>query len=96
MPLFVGRASLTGAVRVAIDHAAMVGGKTLLLSRPMFEDATAAVEGALAAGAAYADARVMVRKQETISVQNQAPPAALQGEVDGASFTVENRGNPGQ
>ena len=38
----------------------------------MFDDAIAAVEGALAAGAAYADARVVVRKKETISVQNQA------------------------
>jgi TldD protein len=38
----------------------------------MFDIATAAVEGALAAGAGYADARVVVGKQETISVQNQA------------------------
>ena len=38
----------------------------------MFEYATAAVEGALAAGAQYADARVVVSKQESIEVQNQA------------------------
>ena len=38
----------------------------------MFEYATAAVEGALAAGAAYADARVVVSKQESIDVQNQS------------------------
>ena len=38
----------------------------------MFDYAAAAVEGALAAGATYADARVVVAKQETISVQNQA------------------------
>jgi TldD protein len=38
----------------------------------MFEYATAAVERALAAGAAYADARVVASKQESINVQNQA------------------------
>ena len=37
----------------------------------MFDPAQAAVEGALAAGASYADARVVVSKQETIAVQNQ-------------------------
>ena len=38
----------------------------------MYEYAEAAVEGALAAGATYADARVVVTKQEGIDVQNQA------------------------
>ena len=38
----------------------------------MYEYAEAAVEGALAAGATYADARVVVSKQEGIDVQNQA------------------------
>jgi TldD protein len=38
----------------------------------MFEYATAAVESAIAAGATYADARVVVAKTETIDVQNQA------------------------
>ncbi len=38
----------------------------------MYDSATAAVEGALAAGATYADARVVVTKQEAIDVQNQA------------------------
>ena len=38
----------------------------------MFEYATAAVEGALAAGASYADARVVVTQTESIDVQNQA------------------------
>jgi TldD protein len=38
----------------------------------MFEYATAAVEGALAAGASYADARVVVSRRESIDVQNQA------------------------
>ena len=33
---------------------------------------------------------------QEISVQNKAPPAALAGEVDGASFSVENQGNPGE
>ena len=37
----------------------------------MFEYAAAAVEGALAAGASYADARVMVSRDEQIVVQNQ-------------------------
>ena len=38
----------------------------------MYEYAEAAVEGALAAGATYADARVVVSKREGIDVQNQA------------------------
>jgi TldD protein len=38
----------------------------------VFEYAEAAVEGALAAGAAYADARVMVIRTESIDVQNRA------------------------
>jgi TldD protein len=38
----------------------------------MFDLATAAVEGALAAGATYADARVVIGKEEGIDVQNQA------------------------
>ena len=38
----------------------------------MFEYARAAVEGALAAGASYADARVVISKNEAIEVLNQA------------------------
>jgi TldD protein len=38
----------------------------------MFDEAAAAIEGALDAGAEYADARVVIGKQETIAVQNQA------------------------
>lgn len=38
----------------------------------MFEYATAAVEGALAAGATYADARVVIGQTESIAVQNEA------------------------
>lgn len=38
----------------------------------MYDCSEAAVEGALSAGAAYADARVVVTKQEEIGVQNQA------------------------
>ncbi len=41
----------------------------------MFDYATAAVEGALAAGATYADARVVVSQTESIDVQNQAVEA---------------------
>ena len=36
----------------------------------MFEVATAAVEGALAAGARYADARGMILRQESMSARN--------------------------
>ena len=36
----------------------------------MFEHAELAVQGALDAGAAYADARVVVSRSETINVQN--------------------------
>ena len=38
----------------------------------MFDYATEAVDGAVAAGARYADARVVVSKTESISVQNEA------------------------
>ena len=38
----------------------------------MFEYAHAAVEGALAAGATYADARVVDARSESIEVQNGA------------------------
>ncbi len=38
----------------------------------MFEYARAAVEGALAAGATYADARVVISKEESMEVLNQA------------------------
>jgi TldD protein len=41
----------------------------------VFEYATAAVEGALAAGATYADARVVIGESESIAVQNQAVEA---------------------
>ena len=41
----------------------------------MFEYAERAVQGALDAGAAYADARVVVSRMETIDVQNRAVQA---------------------
>lgn len=49
----------------------------------MFDLARAAVEGALAAGAQYADARVVVSKNESIAVQNQEPQSIDQGERAG-------------
>ncbi len=49
----------------------------------MFDIASAAVEGALAAGAAYADARVVVGRQESISVQNQAVESISHSEPTG-------------
>jgi TldD protein len=49
----------------------------------MFDPAQAAVEGALAAGATYADARVVVSKQETIAVQNQVVEAIDNSEQAG-------------
>lgn len=49
----------------------------------MFDVATNAVEAALAAGARYADARVMVRRSETMSAQNGKIEALRQGEGSG-------------
>lgn len=49
----------------------------------MFDYATAAVEGALAAGASYADARVVVSRTESIDVQNQAVQAVDMTEAAG-------------
>ncbi len=49
----------------------------------MFGQAEVAVQGALDAGAAYADARVVVAKQETINVQNQAVEAIDRSEQAG-------------
>ena len=49
----------------------------------MFEYARAAVEGALAAGASYADARVVISKNEAIDVLNQAVQTVGHGESAG-------------
>ena len=49
----------------------------------MFEYATAAVEGALAAGATYVDARVVISQTESIDVQNQAVQAVGMTEAAG-------------
>ena len=49
----------------------------------VFDQAEVAVQGALDAGAAYADARVVVAKQETIDVQNQAVEAIDRSEQAG-------------
>ncbi|MGH2660876.1 MAG: PmbA/TldA family metallopeptidase, partial [Actinomycetota bacterium] len=43
----------------------------------------AAVEGALAAGAEYADARVVMGKSQTLQAQNEALEALDQGEQGG-------------
>ncbi len=49
----------------------------------MFDYADAAVEAALAAGARYADARVMVSRDETMSAQNSVVEHLSQGERTG-------------
>jgi TldD protein len=49
----------------------------------MFDLATAAVEGALAAGARYADARVMVVRQEAIAARNGVVEDVTQTEIAG-------------
>ena len=49
----------------------------------MFDIATAAVEGALAAGATYADARVMVMRTESMNAMNQVVEALRQNETAG-------------
>ncbi|HEX9645642.1 MAG TPA: TldD/PmbA family protein [Acidimicrobiia bacterium] len=49
----------------------------------VFEDAEAAVEGALDAGAAYADARVVVSRTESIDVQNRAVESVDHSEAAG-------------
>ncbi len=49
----------------------------------MFDYAQAAVEGALAAGAAYADARVVIATQESVDVLNQAVESMDQTETAG-------------
>jgi hypothetical protein len=47
------------------------GGRTAAHEQhEMFDHATAAVEGALAAGASYADARVVIRRHEALQRQN--------------------------
>lgn len=48
---------------------------------PMFDLATAAVEGALAAGATYADARVVLRRHENLQARN--------GELEGAGHSED-------
>jgi TldD protein len=48
-----------------------------------FDAATAAVEGALAAGARYADARVMYRRNESMSARNGDIEALTEGEDEG-------------
>ena len=49
----------------------------------MFDLASAAVEGALAAGAQYADARVVVSRNQSIAVQNHEPQSIDQTERAG-------------
>jgi TldD protein len=49
----------------------------------LFDHAQAAVEGALAAGAAYADARVVATRDESIDVQNEAVESAGHSESVG-------------
>src|SRR5437588_8977811 len=49
----------------------------------MFDVATAAVEGALAAGATYADARAQVRRTEAIRVNNSVVESLRQNEGAG-------------
>ena len=49
----------------------------------VFDVATAAVEGALAAGARYADARVMTTKTEGMRAQNQVVESLRQDESAG-------------
>src|SRR5207248_6009458 len=50
---------------------------------PMFDVTQAAVEGALAAGAAYADARVVVTRTELITARDEAVETLSQGESIG-------------
>ncbi|OLB81548.1 MAG: peptidase U62 [Actinobacteria bacterium 13_2_20CM_2_71_6] len=50
---------------------------------PEFDSATAAVEAALAAGARYADARVMHRRYESMSARNGEPEDLTQNEDAG-------------
>ena len=49
----------------------------------MFDYATAAVEAALAAGASYADARVLTARHESIEVLNQQVESLEQDEAAG-------------
>ena len=49
----------------------------------MFDYAEAAVEGALAAGAGYADARVVIATQESVDVLNQSVESMDQTETAG-------------
>ncbi|MBW3669960.1 MAG: TldD/PmbA family protein [Actinobacteria bacterium] len=49
----------------------------------MFDEAAAAVEGALAAGASYADARVMVRRTRHLRAENEVVEELSQGESAG-------------
>ena len=49
----------------------------------MFDLATAAVEGALAAGARYADARLMIVRQESMSAKNRVIEGFTQSETAG-------------
>src|SRR5260370_34439774 len=49
----------------------------------MFDAATAAVEGALAAGARYADARVVHRRYESMAAKNGDIETLVQGESFG-------------
>jgi TldD protein len=51
----------------------------------MFDVAGAAVEGALAAGARYADARVMVMRTERMSVRNTIVEGLGQSESAGVA-----------
>ena len=55
----------------------------------MFDVAAAAVEGALAAGARYADARVMVMRTEGMSVRNAVVEGLSQSETAGVGVRAE-------
>src|SRR5260370_38494632 len=52
----------------------------------MFDAATAAVEGALAAGARYADARVVHRRYESMAAKNGDIETLVQGESFGVGL----------
>ena len=52
-------------------------------SAPMFDLATAAVEAALAAGARYADARIMIVRYESMGAKNRVVEGLTQTEAAG-------------
>lgn len=60
------------------------------LNNGLFNYAIAAVEGALAAGATYADARVVTNRQQSIGVQNQAVESVANSESSGVGVRALN------